>query len=65
MTAVRAYANSHGGDIELLGVDEEGNVEVRLRGACRGCPMADVTLRLGVERQLREQVPGVRKVRAI
>ncbi|HQU19148.1 MAG: NifU family protein [Fimbriimonadaceae bacterium] len=62
MVEVQAYARSHGGRIELIGVDEKGNVSVRFRGTCRGCPLSEITLRNGIEQRLREWVPGVRSV---
>lgn len=62
MLDVQAYARSHGGTIKLVGVSEEGDVQVRFGGTCRGCPMSGVTLKLGVEERLRALVPGVRKV---
>jgi len=65
MTDVQAYARSHGGEIELVKVDDEGDVTLRLKGACRGCPMSSVTLKHGVETHLKALVPGVRNVTAI
>lgn len=62
MQDVQAYARSHGGDIQLLSVNEEGDVKIKFRGTCVGCPMSAVTLKLGIEDRLRELVPGVRKV---
>lgn len=62
MRDVQAYARSHGGEIHLIGVDDAGVVTVQLTGACRGCPMSGITLKLGVEDQLRLLVPGVTKV---
>ncbi|AIE87630.1 Nitrogen-fixing NifU [Fimbriimonas ginsengisoli Gsoil 348] len=62
MNDVQAYARSHGGEIELLSVTEEGDVTIRMAGACRGCPMSALTLKHGIEEQLRLLVPGVRKV---
>jgi Fe-S cluster biogenesis protein NfuA len=63
LAEVRESLSSHGGDIELLGVDPEtGTVTVRLLGTCIGCPMADMTIATIVEETLRERVPGVRKV---
>jgi Fe-S cluster biogenesis protein NfuA len=62
MQDVQAYARSHGGSIDLVGVDDDGNVKVRFRGACAGCPLSSVTLRHGVEERLRSLVPGVGKV---
>jgi len=62
MVDVQAYARSHGGEIQLLGVSEEGDVKIKFSGACRGCPMSGLTLKHGIESQLRELVPGVKKI---
>lgn len=63
---IRPLLQADGGDIELVAVDEAtGTVSVRLQGACRGCPSAAMTLKMGVERHLREKVPAVRKVVAV
>lgn len=62
MREVQSYARSHGGDIDLLGVNDEGDVRIRFRGTCVGCPMSSITLRLGVEQRLKVLVPGVRRV---
>ena len=59
---VRPSLQADGGDIELVDVSEDGIVSVRLTGACNGCPMATMTLKQGVERYLKEQVPGVKEV---
>ncbi len=59
---IRPNLQSHGGDIELLGVDEDNTVRVRLQGACSGCPSAAMTLKRGVERMLKEQIPEVKEV---
>ncbi len=62
---LRKFLQADGGDIEFVGIDEgSGEVRVRLTGACKGCPMAQVTLQQGVETRLKEQVPGVKKVTA-
>ena len=54
---IRPMLQADGGDIELVSVDEEtGKVSVRLQGACKGCPGATMTLKMGVERTLREEV---------
>ncbi|ARN55739.1 NifU family protein [Sedimentisphaera salicampi] len=59
---IRPMLQSDGGDIELVEVTENNDVKVRLQGACRGCPGARMTLKMGVERRLKEQVPGVGEV---
>jgi Fe-S cluster biogenesis protein NfuA len=60
---IRPLLQADGGDIELASVEEAtGKVSVRLQGACRGCPSATMTLKMGVERHLKEKVPGVTEV---
>lgn len=60
---IRPALQADGGDIELVDVNEEtGVVEVKLVGACSGCPMSQMTLQMGVERTLKARVPGVTKV---
>jgi Fe-S cluster biogenesis protein NfuA len=60
---VRPALVADGGNIELVDVDEAtGVVKVKLVGACGSCPMSQMTLRMGVERVLREQVPAVKEV---
>jgi Fe-S cluster biogenesis protein NfuA len=59
---VRPSLQADGGDIELINVSETGEVKVRLTGACNGCPMAQVTLKDGVERYLKKAVPEVTSV---
>lgn len=65
LEAIRPALQSDGGDMRLLAVDEEtGVVDVELMGACGGCPMSSLTLKAGVERILKDRVPGVTQVRA-
>jgi len=59
---LRPMAHADGGDIELLNVDRDGVVSVRLHGACIGCPSSTMTLTLGIERNLKDQVPEVTRV---
>ncbi|OYT62197.1 hypothetical protein B6U81_01340 [Thermoplasmatales archaeon ex4484_30] len=60
---VRPALQADGGDVELVEVDEEnGIVKVRLTGACRGCPMSQLTLQMGIERELKSKIPEVKKV---
>ena len=60
---LRPRLNADGGDIELLGV-ENGVVKVRLKGACVGCPMSTMTLKIGVEQYLKQRIPGIIRVEA-
>jgi len=63
---VRPLLQADGGDVELVDVSEDGKVvRVRLRGACAGCPGAAMTLKMGIERMLRKDVPGVETVEAV
>jgi len=60
---IRVRLQADGGDVELVDVDEQqGIVKVRLKGACVGCPMAQITLQRGVERVIKERVPEVQQV---
>ena len=61
---IRPALQADGGDVQLVDVSE-GVVSLRLTGACGGCPMATMTLRQGIERVLREQVPEVKEVVAV
>ncbi|MCK9555984.1 NifU family protein [bacterium] len=62
---VRPYLQSHGGDAEFVSVDAEGNVSVRLKGACAGCSGALMTLKNLVEQALKEKIPGVKSVKSV
>ncbi len=59
---VRPMLQRDGGDVELVDVDENGVVKVRLKGACGGCAMAMVTLKMGIERALKKEIPEVTEV---
>ncbi len=61
---IRPALQADGGDLILLGVDE-GTVNLQLVGACGGCPMSTMTLTAGIERILRDRVPGVKDVVAV
>ena len=63
--AIRPALQMDGGDIELVGVNEEGIVQVRLTGACDSCSISWLTLMGGVERILKDRVPGVTAVEAV
>ena len=59
---IRPAVQADGGDIELVAVLEDGEVQIRFHGACHGCPSANMTLQMGIERNLRERVPEVTRV---
>ena len=59
---IRPSLQADGGDVELIEVVEDGVVKVKLVGACHGCPMAQMTLKNGIEKMLKQTVPGVRSV---
>jgi len=59
---VRPGLQADGGDVELVEVTDDGIVKVRLKGACGSCPMSTMTLKMGIERAVKEKVPGVREV---
>lgn len=62
---VRPSLQADGGDIELVSVSDDGMVKVKLKGACHGCPMAQVTLRQGVEKHIKNKVAGVVSVESV
>jgi Fe-S cluster biogenesis protein NfuA len=59
---IRPKLQADGGDVELVDISDDGVVSVRLLGACGGCPMAQMTLKMGVERYLKSQVPDIKEV---
>jgi Fe-S cluster biogenesis protein NfuA len=65
LNAVRGGLQADGGDVELVDVTSEGVVKVRLKGACAGCPMSQMTLTNYVEKIIKEKVPEVKKVEAV
>lgn len=65
LNLIRPALQADGGDVELVDVTEDGVVKVALQGACRGCPMSQLTLANGVERVLKEQVPEVQRVEPV
>jgi len=62
---IRPAVQSDGGDVELVSVSPDGLVQVRLHGACVGCPSSNVTLQSGIEKTLRQRIPDVRQVQAV
>jgi Fe-S cluster biogenesis protein NfuA len=65
LETIRPYLQADGGDVELVNVKDDGIVEVRLTGACVGCPMSQMTLRAGIERALLREVPGIKRVESV
>ena len=59
---VRPGLQADGGNVELVEVTDDGIVKVRLTGACGSCPMSTMTLKMGIERAVKEKVPGVTEV---
>ena len=59
---IRPMLQRDGGDVELVDVSEDGIVSVKLTGHCAGCPMAQQTLKMGIEKILKEKVEGVKEV---
>ena len=62
---VRPSLQADGGDVELIDVTDDGVVQVRLQGACAGCPMSQMTLKDGIERYLKQTIPEVKSVENI
>ncbi len=66
LDSVRGVLQADGGDVELVDIiEDQGVVKVRLTGACNGCPMAQMTLQMGIERVLKQQIPEVKQVLAV
>jgi len=59
---IRPSLQADGGDVELIEVTPNGTVKVKLTGACGGCPMSQMTLKMGIERTLQQEVPEVKEV---
>jgi len=59
---IRPSLNADGGDVELVEVTPDGVVKVRLTGACGQCPMSQMTLKMGIERALKQGVPDLKEV---
>ena len=65
LNKIRPALIADGGNVELVEVDDKGVVKVRLTGACGGCPMSQMTLKMGIERILKKEVPEVKVVIAL
>lgn len=65
LDSIRHYLQADGGDVELVRITDDGFVEVKLTGACVGCPMSRMTLRAGVERRLLRDIPEIKRVEQV
>ncbi len=62
---VRPLLQAEGGDVEFVDVDNDGVVQVRLTGACHSCPMSQMTLKMGIEKILKQNIPEIKSVESI
>lgn len=62
LNKIRPNLQADGGDVQLIDVTEDGIVQVQLKGACAGCPMSQMTLKNGIERLLKAEIPEVQRV---
>ena len=62
---IRPSLQADGGDVELVEVTPDNIVKVRLQGACKGCPMSQMTLKMGIERELKRQLPEITTVESV
>ncbi len=62
---VRPQLQADGGDAEIVEITDDGIVKLRLKGACGGCPMSQMTLKMGIERVLKERIPEVKSVESV
>ncbi len=59
---IRPSLQADGGDVELVKIEDDGTVKVKLLGACHGCPLSTLTIKNGIERTLKEHIPEVKEV---
>jgi Fe-S cluster biogenesis protein NfuA len=65
LNKVRPSLQADGGDVQLIDVGEDGVVKVKLQGACAGCPMSQMTLKMGIEKTLKQNVPEIERVETV
>lgn len=65
LNKIRPSLQADGGDVKLVSIDDKGTVKVKLTGACGGCPMSTMTLKMGIERILKNELPEVKEVVAV
>jgi len=62
---IRPALQADGGDVELVDVSDDGKVKVRLKGACHGCPMSQMTLKNGIEKEIKRVIPEIKSVESV
>jgi len=62
---IRPMLQADGGNVELVDVTDDGIVKVKLKGACGSCPMSQMTLKLGIEKKIKETIPEIKEVVAV
>jgi Fe-S cluster biogenesis protein NfuA len=65
LNKIKPTLQADGGDVELVEVTEDGVIKVRLKGACGSCPMSQMTLKMGIERLIKKEIPAVKEVVAV
>lgn len=65
LAQIKPALQADGGDVELVDVTEDGLVKIRLTGACGSCPMSQMTLKMGIERKLKQEIPAIKEVQAV
>ena len=62
LNMLRPYLQADGGDVELVGITGDGVIQLHLQGACGSCPSSTYTLKMGIEEQMKQYIPGVKEV---
>jgi Fe-S cluster biogenesis protein NfuA len=62
---IKPSLQADGGDVELVDVSPDGVIKVRLKGACGSCPMSQMTLKMGIERLIKQEIPSIKEVVAV
>lgn len=65
LNLIRPFLHADGGDVELVDVDEDLNVQLRLKGSCSNCDISHLTMKAGIEESIRKVLPGVKQVVAV
>jgi len=65
LNKIRPQLQADGGGVDLVDIEEDGVVKVKLTGACGGCPMSQMTLKMGIEKVLKQEIPEVERVESV